>query len=145
MERERIPNQTDIQQRFLSEHRLLRGKAAVVASLALTVLRGDGDLAPGLRRKGLELNKYLLQHMDWEETHLAPLLAKSSTDGLSSTILVRQHLEQRRRIFACLNKLGNRGTSNERMAGDCLEIIHWLEVDMEDEEREVLSSIADAD
>jgi hypothetical protein len=83
--------------------------------------------------------------MDWEETHLSSLLTQSATGGLSGTVLVRQHHEQRCRILACLTELENPRASSESMAGECLEIIRWLEVDMEDEEREVLRSTANLD
>ena len=56
-----------IKEKFLRDHRMLLGKAAVVAALALDVLRGDEELASALRLKGEELYRHLLIHMRWEE------------------------------------------------------------------------------
>ena len=133
-----------IREKFISDHQMLRGKAAVVAALALDVLRGDEDLASALRIKGEELYAQLLDHMQWEENLLLPLLAKSSHGAWTGAAIIKEHHEQRLRLDNSLTKLRHPDTSFASLGGECLEFVRWLEVDMTSEERTVLRWLSEA-
>lgn len=138
-------SKSEIRDKFLSDHRKLRGKAAVVTTLALNVLRGDEDLASALRLKGEELNEHLLAHMQWEERQLVPLLAESSIGASGGAAIVKQHVEQRLRLVDSLTRLQRPDASFAKLAKNCIALVHWLEIDLASEEREVLRSMATAD
>lgn len=131
-----------IKEKFLSDHRILRCKAAVVATLALDVLRGDDELASALRLKGEELYTYLLKHMQWEERLLLPLLIESSHGTWTGASIVKEHEEQRVQLDNSLAKLRHIDTSLTSLAEECLELVGWLEVDMTTEEARVLRWMA---
>jgi iron-sulfur cluster repair protein YtfE (RIC family) len=131
-----------IKEKFLRDHRMLRGKAAVVATLALDVLRGDEELASALRLKGEELYSYLLVHMQWEERLLVPLLVESSHGTWTGAGIIREHEDQRIRLDNSLAKLRHVDASLANLAEECLELVRWLEVDMSSEEERVLRWMA---
>ena len=134
-----------IREKFLSDHRMLRGKAAVVASLALDVLRGDEELASALCIKGEELYVRLLDHMQWEENLLLPLLAESSHGTWTGAAIIKEHQDQRLRLDSSLTKLRHPDTSLASLGGECLEFVRWLEVDMTSEEIRVLHWLSEAE
>jgi iron-sulfur cluster repair protein YtfE (RIC family) len=134
-------SKSEIRDKFLRDHRRLRAKAAVVTTLALSVLRGDEDLTSALRLKGEELYTHLLDHMQWEEAQLIPLLAESSVGESTCSSMLKDHVDQRQRLGDSLSELRHPGSSLASLAKDCLDHVRWLEVDMADEEREVLRSI----
>ena len=138
-----------IRERFLRDHRQIRGKASVLRSLALGVLRGDEDLASALRLKGEELQTHMLLHMTWEEDELMPVLEQDEQDGDSlGKRIQEEHREQRTRLSHSLVAL--RVTSEqkradiERLAKDMLELVRWLESDMAKEEDSVLRFMAES-
>ncbi|MCP5045061.1 MAG: hemerythrin domain-containing protein [bacterium] len=139
------PSVSRIRDRFLADHRELRGKAAVVTTLALNVLRGDEELASALRLKGEELNDRLLSHMAWEEKHLIPLLAHTPRGKLQGKAILEEHKDQRTRLLDSLTELQRPQNSFSGLAKECLALVHWLEADMASEERDVLDAIADLD
>lgn len=128
-----------IKEKFLRDHRMLRGKAAVVAALALDVLRGDEDLVSALRLKGEELYAHLTEHMRWEERLLVPLLIDSARQ--SGAEIIEDHRKQRLRLDRSLVKLRRIDVSFEDLAEECLELVRWLEIDMTSEESRVLRSM----
>lgn len=138
----------EIRDKFLSDHRKLRAKAAVVTTLALSVLRGDEDLASALRLKGEELLTHLLDHMSWEEAQIIPLLvesASSATGESAGTVILKEHFDQRLRLDDSLTGLKQPGASLSKLAQDCIALVRWLEVDMAEEERVVLRVIVTPD
>jgi iron-sulfur cluster repair protein YtfE (RIC family) len=134
-------SKSEIREKFLGDHRKLRAKAAVLTTLALSVLRGDEDLASALRLKGEELYTHLIEHMKWEEAQLIPLLAESSIGEITSSVMVKEHANQRLRLSDSLSELRHPGASFPDLAKDCIALVRWLEADMADEERDVLRLI----
>lgn len=144
MEREQM-SKSEITHKFLSDHRTLRAKAAVVTTLALNVLRGDEDLVSALRLKGEELHAHLLDHMNWEETQLLPLLAESSIGKAAGSVILSEHADQRLRLVNSLVELKRPDAPFATLAKDCIALVRWLEADMASEESEVLRSIVIGD
>ncbi|MBW2292809.1 MAG: hemerythrin domain-containing protein [Deltaproteobacteria bacterium] len=134
-------SRVEIKEKFLRDHRRLRAKAAVVTTLALSVLRGDEDLASALRLKGEEMYAYLLEHMEWEETQLIPLLAESSIGETIGSAILERHEAHRQRLSDSLADLRKPGASFVKLARDCVALVRRLEDDMASEEREVFKSI----
>ena len=132
---------SQIRVKFLHDHQILRGKAAIVAALALDVRRGDEELASALRLKGEELYLHLFDHMQWEEQMLVPLLVELSHGMWNRTAFREEHEMQRLQLDDSLAKLRSESISRARLAEECLELVRWLEVDMSSEERIVLQSI----
>lgn len=134
-------SRAEIWDKLLSDHRELRAKAAVVTTLALSVLRGDEDLASALHLKGEELYKHLLDHMKWEEAQLIPLLAESSGGEVAGYLILKEHAGQRQRLGDSLAALRHPGASFADLAKECIALVRWLEDDMASEERELSRSI----
>jgi hypothetical protein len=124
---------------FLEDHARLRGKASVLRSLASQVIRGDHELTDAMRRKGLDLQEHLIEHIRWEESVLLPLLQE--TDKVAAEAanhLFREHRGQRKRLGSSLVALEGRGPDPTDLAIHLLELIRWLERDMTAEEARVL-------
>ena len=134
-------SKADARHKFLSDHRILRAKAAVVTTLALNLLRGDEDLASALRLKGEELHAQLLDHMKWEETQLVPLLAGSSIGESVASVILEEHADQRLHLMKSLAELQRPDAPCSTLAKDCIALVRWLESDMAREENEVQRSI----
>ena len=138
-----------IRERFLRDHRQIRGKASVLRSLALGVLRGDDELASALRLKGEELQSHMLLHMTWEEDELMPALEHDGRGGDSlGKQIQEEHREQRTRLAHSLVALrvtsGQKRADIESLARDMMELVRWLESDMAKEEASVLCFMAES-
>jgi hypothetical protein len=132
-------NRFEIRSHFLNDHARLRGKAAVLRSLALGVLRGDEELSFAMRLKGRDLQDHLHRHMSWEEEKLLPVLNRfSPTAGGAATELLAEHEIQRSRLASSLQSLDNLGFSPKVLAKSMMELIVWIEGDMASEEAAVL-------
>ena len=134
-------SERQIKEKFLRDHRMLRGKAAVVAALALDVLRGDQDLTSALCLKGEELYAHLSEHMQWEERLLVPLLISSSRGTWTGSAIIKEHRDQRLRLDRSLTRLRSIDAPFADLAEECLELVRWLEIDMTSEESRVLRSM----
>ncbi len=127
--------------KLLADHRELRSKMGTLRALALTVMRGDEDLARALRLKGEEFNARLLEHMNWEEEHLPPILSRGE-NGLEKIIDLREeHARQRERLADSLEQLRNSEIASLPIARECLALVRWVETDMAIEERDVLRAL----
>jgi len=153
--------------RLARDHARLRGKAAVLRSLALGVMRGDADLAETLLLKGRDLQQSLVEHMDWEDDVLLPNLRRGSDDAMHVADRIHhEHTAQRvelLRSILCLDEpqAASREAAGERpaavkrlsdstleevqgVAGELLELIERLERDMATEES-VLAALPGSD
>jgi hypothetical protein len=131
--------QSDLNTRFISDHQQLKGKASVLRSLALQVMRGDVELGRTLILKGQDLQIRLVDHMRWEEEVLLPQLRRYSEEaGKIAEQISSEHCGQRILISKSLQALGGGSPPVEEIARDLLELTDWLERDMEAEERSVL-------
>jgi hypothetical protein len=137
-----ITTSTELLVRFRDDHQRLRGKANVLRSLALQVIRGDRELEQTLILKGRDLNLRLIAHMRWEEETLLPHLSRRAAGGGEAVgHIIGEHGGQRTRIAHSLMTLGG-GTPNiEEVAKDLLALTDWLERDMEAEERFVVPAM----
>jgi hemerythrin-like domain-containing protein len=127
-----------IRDRFLRDHGELRGKAVVLESLALQVLRGDEELISALRLKGQDLQAHLLRHMEWEEAHISPVLeSRNGAARFSSAALEKEHGLQRERIARLIEKLHDTQNGID-LARSLLDFTGTLESDMAAEEAHLL-------
>ncbi len=132
----------DVRSHFLSDHAQLRGKASVLRSLALSVMRGDTELASALRLKGLDLQDHLHRHMTWEENALLPILDNSgSARSAASLALISEHHEQRERLSNSLRSLEAFESHPKELAQVIMDLISCLESDMASEEASVLVAL----
>lgn len=140
--------------RLEQDHARLRGKAAVLRSLALGVLRGDADLGETLVMKGRDLQQSLVEHMDWEDDVLLPNLRRGSEDALRVAERIHhEHAGQRVELLGSILSIdtgkGGRGRPSnaheiEHVASCLLELIERLERDMATEES-VLDALPGSD
>ena len=143
--------------RLARDHARLRGKAAVLRSLALGVLRGDADLGDTLVMKGRDLQETLVEHMDWEDDVLLPNLRRGTDDARRIAERIhREHAEQRVELLGSILSLDVRGDASKRngrpaddkgihkVASGLLELIERLERDMATEES-VLDTLPGSD
>jgi hypothetical protein len=143
--------------RLERDHARLRGKAAVLRSLALGVLRGDADLGETLVLKGRDLQESLIAHMDWEDDVLLPNLRRGSDDALRvAERIYHEHAGQRIELLGSILSLGPReGATGDngrgagpreigKVANGLLELIDRLEQDMATEES-VLDALPGSD
>jgi iron-sulfur cluster repair protein YtfE (RIC family) len=132
----------EIHAHFLDDHTTLRGKVSVLRSLALSVLRGDEELASALRRKGQDLQEHLQRHMTWEEENLLPVLDCENPRGMVvATAMLVEHAHQRDRLAESLRDLEETGSRPRKLAESMMDLISWLERDMAAEEEAVLEVI----
>jgi hemerythrin-like domain-containing protein len=129
-----------VRNRFLEDHARLRGKAEVLESLALRILRGDEDLGSALRLKGEEILEHLVCHMGWEEKELLPLLRQFGRSDIASRLVI-EHAAQRERFEGDLHTLQNTERRPLDLAKHIVEFLGWLERDMQAEEENVLGAL----
>jgi len=135
----------ELEDRLARDHARLRGKSAVLRSLALGFLRGDADLAETLVLKGRDLQQSLIEHMNWEEDVLVPNLRRASPEA--SRVAERIHDEhrgQRVQLVRSIRDLsvkpspapgaGDETAGMEDVAREFLELTERLERDMATEE-----------
>lgn len=153
--------------RLARDHARLRGKAAVLRSLALGVMRGDADLGETLLMKGRDLQQTLVEHMDWEDDVLLPNLRRGSDDALQVADRIHhEHAAQRLGLLRSILLLDEGEAAPktprvdrqrapkrmseltleeiQRVAGELLELIERLERDMATEES-VLAALPGSD
>lgn len=124
-------------------HTHVRGKAEVLETLALKVLRGDEDLALALRLKAEELQRYLFRHTIWEEDQLTPMLADgASADPPRWVRLLKERRRQRLQLSRSLFALKYAQQPAANLARQCLALVESLESEILVEEREVFRSIS---
>jgi len=134
----------ELREHFLQDHAQLRGKADVLKSLALQVVRGDEDLGPALQLKGTDLQLRLIDHMRWEESQIAPYLRRiDRTAADLADRLFEEHQQQRERLAQSLMALSGAGPNPEELARQILELVRWLEQDMAEEETRLLAWLTD--
>jgi hypothetical protein len=131
----------EVREKVLSDHARLRGMLAVLASLALRILRGDEDLATALRLKGEEIGGFLQVHMAWEEKFLVPTLVNLGALGEErARELLGDHRDQRHRLEASIAALACEPcVAAAELAKRMLGFVESLERDMLDEEAVTLA------
>jgi hypothetical protein len=133
--------EADVRKRFLEDHARLRGKAEVLESLALRILRGDEDLGSALRLKGEEILDHLSCHMGWEERELLPLLRQFGRTDMAEK-LVAEHAAQRAHFEGDLLTLKDTERRPLDLAKHFIEFLRWLDRDMLAEEEDVLGALS---
>lgn len=130
----------ELREHFLHDHAELRGKADVLKSLALQVVRGDEDLGAALRLKGTDLQLRLIDHMRWEESQIAPYLRRVDPGAADlADRLFEEHQQQRERLAQSLMALSGAGPKPDELARHILDLVRWLERDMAEEETRLLA------
>ena len=135
---------TRLRDQLHEDHTRLRGKVQIVRSLAMAVIRGDRDLGPALRLKGLDLQECLLRHMRWEEREMLPALYRAGQLGVEAGETMREeHRSQRSQLSESLMFTGGCDGLEEAMsiAHHLLELASWLERDMGEEEQRIIAAL----
>lgn len=127
-----------VRSKFLLDHAQLKGKAAVLHSLALSVMRGDADLLSTMRLKGEELQTHLLTHMQWEERRILPLLREAADDHSRVDVFLEEHHTQRQLLANSLISIRDHQLPSTELAKRLLDFVRWLEREMVAEELNVL-------
>jgi CBS domain-containing protein len=128
---------SDVRARILSEHNVLRSIYAKTEECALRVLDEDTEAHALLRERCRELYMTLLQHIELENTILAPALYATDAFGpLRAEELLREHRRQRKVLLAALDSSDT--SSNVELARSVHALIAELEIDMAHEERALL-------
>ena len=132
----------ELEDKLARDHARLRGKAAVLRSLALGVLRGDTDLGETLVMKGRDLQRSLVEHMDWEEDVLVPNLRRASP--AAAAVAERIHAEHRGQRVQLVESIDVLGEEKEKkplvdgrldhLAREMIDLVERLERDMAAEE-----------
>ena len=129
-----------VREKFVEDHARLRGKAEVLESIALRILRGDEDLGSALLLKGEEIRDHLVRHMDWEERELLPLLRQSGRSDIASGLVTR-HTRHREHFEGDLLSLHNTKTQPIELTKHIVKFLRQLESDMQREEEDVLGAL----
>lgn len=132
--------EADVREKFLEDHARLRGKAEVLESLAMKILRGDEDLGSALRLKAEEILDHLVRHMGWEERELLPLLREFGCSDIVSG-LVGRHVGHREHIQSDLLTLQDAEGRPLDAAKRIIDFLGRLERDMQTEEESVLDAL----
>ncbi len=133
-----LPSQ--VRRTILDDHAYLRGALDALEALAEALLGGDSEpLAPALA--GLhEMKQRFFDHLDLEEAIMVPALRDADAWGPERAQLVLdEHFEQRAELEAMVKELEGEGVRPEVVGERILAWIEALRVDMEHEERAVLS------
>lgn len=132
----RLPS--EVRQRILDEHKLLREMLEKVEQLSDDALREVLSDEEALHVAARDLYDMLLEHLELEDALLAPKLRESPTFGpRQAEALETKHHEQREQLQMGRAMLD--AGDVEHLAESLLLLSHWVRVDMREEEATVLS------
>jgi CBS domain-containing protein len=129
---------SDVRERILSEHNVLRSIYAKTEECARRVLDGDATAEAPLRERCRELYGTLLRHIELENAILAPALHETDAFGpVRAEELLREHRRQREVLLDSMDSSDTR--SETELARSVCSLIAELAVDMAHEERALLN------
>lgn len=126
---------SDVRRRVLHDHRGLRRQLAEIELLAQEVASGERRHVGPLRQTAERLFATLLQHMRWEDKHLAPTVEDADAWGPErAERLAAEHREQRAHLGEILAELQSQDRPPQVLAVHLLELARHLRDDMQGEE-----------
>jgi hemerythrin-like domain-containing protein len=130
---------SEVRERVLAEHDALRARLNHLDQAARQVLAGERALLGALRLEGEALLKLLLEHMQWEDVHLAPALLRADPAGAERAAqLAREHREQRELLEHTLRALQDQTRPTVVLARSLVDLADLLQREMADEEASLL-------
>ena len=126
-----------VRQRVLDDHARLRGNLASLEQLATQVVNGERQLTGALRVEGEGLLEFLLEHMRWEDEHLAPALREAGGEELVKR-LEGDHREQRELLEHALERLQDQSRPSVLVGRNLMDLIALLREDIREEEERLL-------
>jgi acetoin utilization protein AcuB len=129
---------SEVRERILAEHTVIRSLLTKVDDLARDVIDGDLESDGPLREHARELYQTLLRHIELENMILAPALRESDSFGPEREHRLRsEHEQQRARLAGSLATLDDNVAT--AVARDVRALIADLREDMMYEERALLN------
>ena len=126
-----------VRQRVLDDHVLLLGTLESLEQLAVQVVNGERQLTGALRSQGEALLAILLDHIRWEDEHLAPALREGGGEDLVKR-LEGDHREQRELLEHALERLQDPSRPPVLVGRNLIDLVTLLRQDMRDEEKRLL-------
>lgn len=131
---------SEVRERVLEDHARLRELLSELQQLAGRVLEGQRELESQLRTQGQLLRERFLAHLDMEDRYLVPALRETVGWGEERAARVSaEHAEQRQRMDVILRHLVDLEEPAEWIAAELATLVRDLLMDMEHEDRAVLS------
>ncbi|UCE84709.1 MAG: hemerythrin domain-containing protein [Deltaproteobacteria bacterium] len=131
---------SEVRKRILEEHAALRRLLAEVEGLAERYEDGSADLAPMLLERGRTLYESLAAHLDVEDAYLAPALRAAGAEGeRRAESLAHEHREQRELLRYLLGRIHELQRPTILIAREVRSFVGYVRVDMEHEEKTILS------
>jgi hemerythrin-like domain-containing protein len=130
---------SEVRHKIQQDHVAIRGMLLSLEHLSGQVLEGERALLGALRLEGEALLKTLLEHMDWEDRNLAPVLRAADAWGEErATRLDADHREQRELFAHILESVQDQSRPAALIARNVLDLVQLLREDMDLEESELL-------
>ena len=130
---------SEIRQRILSDHQLLKIMASEIQDLALRIQAGEVYLSGKLRERGRNLYECFCRHIDLEDVILVSALHNADAWGEERAKELRdEHREQREVLTYLLERLFDPTQPQILMVHDLLNFAAWLCDDMRHEEETLL-------
>lgn len=133
-------NPSEVRNRVLADHELLRERLARIEILARTVLEGRVGAASELRDHAAELGVELSNHFDLEDDILVEVLRNADPWGPERVARLQEdHARQRQMLAQLRQSAGDVGRPDLELALTARGFVQLMFEDMEEEERLLLS------
>ena len=130
---------SEVRQRILNDHQVIKIMVSEVRDLALRIQVGEEHLSARLRECGQNLYERFCQHIDLEDAILIGALRDVDAWGEERADELRnEHQEQREVLTYLLERLLDASQPQTLMVNDLLNFTAWLRDDMRHEEEMIL-------
>ncbi len=130
---------SEVRQRILNDHRLIKIMVSEVRDLALRIQAGEEYPSGRLRERGRNLYERLCRHIDFEDGILiGPLRDADAWGEERAEELRNEHREQREVLTYLLERLLDPNQSQILIVHDLLNFTAWLRDDMRHQEETIL-------
>jgi hypothetical protein len=131
----------EVRVKIQADHQEIRGALLSIESLSRDALAGRWKRAGPLRLEAEHLLNRLLDHMYWEDLHLAPALRAAGDWGNArAERLDEEHREQRELLRHSLERVGDRTRPTPLLAQNLVDLISLLRADMAEEDELLLDT-----
>ena len=128
---------SEVRQRILDDHRLIKMMVSEVRDLALRIQAGDEYLSGRLRERARNFYERFCRHIDLEDVILVGALRDAGGEERAEE-LRNEHREQREVLTYLLERLLDPTQPQILMVVDLLNFTAWLRDDMRHEEEMIL-------
>jgi hemerythrin-like domain-containing protein len=140
MGRANPPSGAEVRKLVIDDHEVLRPMLDEVERLANRFEQGDESVGRTLRQHGFDFYKRFSGHLELEEEHLARRLRTQGERGQRlADRLEHEHREQRELLNYLLGRLGDSTTPTLLVARELRNFVSYVRLDMEHEERDLLT------